>query len=285
MEYKPKAAEKKKIVVKQFVDLIKEYPIVGAVNMLNLPAAQLYRIRSQLRGKAEILMTKRRLMKIAFDQAKKDNVGDLVHHLEGMPALIFTKENPFTLYKTIQKNKSKAPAKAGQIAPNDISVQEGPTPFAPGPVIGELGKAGIKAGIDGGKVVIKESKVVVKKGEPVSALLASLLSRLGVEPMEIGLDLVAVWEKGTIFQKDVLAIDEDAYVNNIKTSWQEALNLAVFAGYPTSDSVELMIKKAHNDARAISLSQNIPTKETIKEILALAESQGKSLKTKANWEG
>lgn len=285
MEYRAKAAEKKKETVKRFAELIKKYPVVASVNMMNLPAAQLYRIRAQLRGKAEILMAKRRLIKLAFEQAKKDNAHELVKHLEGMPALIFTKENPFSLYKIIQKNKSKAPAKPGQIAPNDILVQEGPTPFAPGPVIGELGKAGIKAGIDGGKVVIKETKTVVKKGEPVPELVASLLSRLGVEPMEIGLDLVAVWENGTIFRKDVLAIDEDEYLNNIRASWQEGLNLAVFAGYPTKDSVKLMLQKAHNNARALSLSQNIPTKETIKEILALAESQGKSLKTKAKWEG
>ena len=286
MAYKAKASEEKKQDVKELVTLIKEYPIIGAVNMANLPAAQLQRIRSQLRAKSVVIkMTKRRLIKIAFKESKKQGIEDLSKHLEGMPALIFAKENPFGLFKTIQKNKSRAPAKGGQIAPNDIVVEAGPTPFAPGPVIGEFGKAGIKAGIDAGKVVIKETKTVVRKGEPVNSALASLLMRLGIEPMEIGLDLVAVWENGTIFTKDVLGVDEKKYLENVKLSWQEAINLSVFAGYPTKDSIKVMIQKASRDSRAISLSQAIITEETVGDILAIAESQNKSLKTKSNWEG
>src|SRR3989338_9039220 len=262
MAYKAKAAEEKKQDVLELVTLMKEYPIIGAVNMANLPAAQLQRIRSQLRARSVVIkMTKRRLIKIAFEQSNKAGLKDLSKHLEGMPALIFAKENPFGLFKTIQKNKSRAPAKPGQIAPNDITVEAGPTPFAPGPVIGEFGKVGIKAGIDAGKVVIKETKIVVKKGEPVNPILASLLMRLGIEPMEIGLDLVAVWENGTIFTKDVLGVDEKKVLEDVKLSWQEAINLAVYAGYPTKDSVNVMLQKASRESRAISLSQAIMTTE------------------------
>ncbi len=286
MTYKAKAAEEKKQDIKELVALMKEYPIIGAVNMANLPAAQLQRIRKQLRLKSVVIkMTKRRLIKIAFEQSNKSGLKDLSKHLEGMPALIFAKDNPFGLYKVIQKNKSRAPAKPGQIAPNDIIVEAGPTPFAPGPVIGEFGKVGIKAGIDAGKVVIKETKTVVKKGEPVNPTLASLLMRLGIEPMEIGLDLVAVWENGTIFTKDVLGVDEKKVMADVQLSWQEAINLAVYTGYPTKDSVSIMLQKASRESRAISLSQAILTEETTGDILAIAESQGKSLKTKSNWEG
>lgn len=286
MTYQAKAAEEKKQDVQELVALMNEYPIIGAVNMANLPAAQLQRIRKQLREKSVVIkMTKRRLIKIAFEQSNKSGLKDLSKHLEGMPALIFAKENPFGLFKIIQKNKSRAPAKPGQIAPNDIVVEAGPTPFAPGPVIGEFGKVGIKAGIDAGKVVIKETKTVVHKGESVNPILASLLMRLGIEPMEIGLDLVAVYENGTIFTKDVLGVDEVKVLQDVKLSWQEAINLSVYAGYPTKDSVNIMLQKASRESRAISLSQAIMTIETRGDILAIAESQGKSLKTKSNWEG
>jgi len=65
-----------------------------------------------------------------------------------MPALLFTKENPFKLYNKLQKSKSSAPAKAGQTAPSEIVVPKGPTPFAPGPIIGELGALGIKTAVE-----------------------------------------------------------------------------------------------------------------------------------------
>ncbi len=53
-------AEKKKQVAKNIQKLIVDYPIIAAVNMENLPAPQLQQMRSQLRGKIEITMTKRK---------------------------------------------------------------------------------------------------------------------------------------------------------------------------------------------------------------------------------
>src|SRR3989338_2085586 len=113
-----------------------------------------------------------------------------------MPALLLKKENPFSLYKILKKSKSSASAKAGQIAPRDIIVPAGPTPFTPGPVISEFAALGIKAGVEGGKVAVKQDTTACKEGKPINAPLASMLARLGIEPMEIGLNLVAVFENG-----------------------------------------------------------------------------------------
>ena len=98
----------KKRIINEFVKLAKEYPIVAAVNMENLPTKQLQNMRAQLRKKVVLKMSKRRLMKIALEQAAKEKKGidKLIAHLKGMPALLFTKENPFSLYKTLQKNKT-----------------------------------------------------------------------------------------------------------------------------------------------------------------------------------
>ncbi|MAG78039.1 50S ribosomal protein L10, partial [archaeon] len=207
---KPKAfvSKSKKNVVKELQDLAKQYPIVGIVDMENLPARQLQRMRSSLKGKVVIRMTKGRLMRVTFDSLK-DTPGmeDLKEKIRGMPALIFTKENPFKLYKMLQKSKSPAPAKAGQTAPKDIIVPAGKTPFAPGPVIGELGQLGIKAGIEDGKVAIKEDKLLVKEGDTISAKQAEILTRLSIEPMEVGLNIISVLEAGTLFERKTLDID------------------------------------------------------------------------------
>ena len=100
-------AEYKKEIVSDLINLMTNYPIIGVVNMENLPAPQLQKMRAQLRGNFYITMTKRRLMKLAIEQAKSSRKGieQLENHLGGMPALIFTKENPFKLSKTLQKNK------------------------------------------------------------------------------------------------------------------------------------------------------------------------------------
>jgi large subunit ribosomal protein L10 len=277
-----KVAEHKKEKVKEFSKLIEENPIIGVVNMMNLPAKQLQKMREKLRETVFIRMTKQRLMKLAFENSKKPNINELVKHFKGLPALVFTKDNPFKLFNTLKKNKSTAPIKAGQTAPNDLIVKAGPTNFAPGPIIGELGGFGIVSGVENGKIAIKKDSVVAKEGDVVNAKLAALLQRLGVEPMEIGLDLIAVYENGEIITKDVLDIDVDEYVNNIKSAASMAFNLAVNAGFPTEQTTTVLLQKAASDALALARSQNILTSETVKDVLAKADSQAKALNSSLN---
>lgn len=275
-------SEAKKKDVKELAELISNYPIIGSVNMENLPAPQLQKMRETLRGKVVIRMTKRRVMKIALEQAKKTGSEKLYEYLIGMPALLFTKENPFTLYKTIKKNKSPAPAKAGQTAPKDIIIPAGPTEFSPGPVIGELGSLGVKTGVAGGKVEIKEDAVVAKEGETISPELATMLARLKINPMEIGLELVAVLEDGTIYSRSVLDIDEEKFMDDLTKAGKLAVNLAVESGYPTKDTIEIMITKAFSQAKSAAIESGFMADAVVKEILSKAEMQAQSLKKAAN---
>jgi len=267
--------EEKKKVVKRLSELTKQYPIVGLVNMEGLPTPQLQTMRASLRDDVKIIMAKKRLIKIVLESAKTDKPGleKLEEFLKGMPAMIFTKENPFKLYKTLQKRKSSAPAKGGQIAPTDIVVPAGPTSFQPGPIIGELGSIGVKAGIDAGKVVIKQDSLVVKEGEVISDKVAGLLTRLGIEPMEVGLDLMAAFEEGVIYDRKILSIDESEYIDNIAQAHRWAFNLAIEAGVPTPQTIEVMIVKAHSESRALAISEAILADEVKSEVLARAHAQ------------
>jgi len=278
------ASGEKKNIVKTIVQLMKDYPIVGVVNMEGLPAAQLQRMKGQLRGKVDLMMTKKRLMLKALDKAKADHkdVEKLTEYMRGMPALLFTKENPFGLFKTLKQSKSKAPAKGGQTAPNDIVIPAGPTPFAPGPVISELGEFGIKSGVEGGKVAVKVDSLVCKEGEVINAKLASLLTRLGIEPMEIGLDLVAVYEKGTIYPKKVLNIDEEQFMKDLMQSIANANALAMEAGIITVDTIEPMIGKAFRAAKTVALEGNIVSADVIEEIIGKAERAAQQIKQESS---
>ncbi|MBN1274871.1 50S ribosomal protein L10 [Candidatus Woesearchaeota archaeon] len=276
--YETKSSPVKRETVASYIKLIKEYPIVGAVDVEHMPALQLNRLRAQLRGTVLIKMAKRRILSLALESSGKEGVKELIPYLKGMPALIFTEESPFKLYKTLQRNKSNAPIKPGQAAPNNIVVPAGPTGFAPGPVIGELGSLGIKAGIEGGKVAIKADAVVAKAGDVVSAKLASILGRLGIEPMEIGLNLTAVCEKGEILVKEVLDIDEEEYQKDFNAAASWAFNLAFNAGFPTADTVRPLLQAAHRDAYLLAAAQDVMTDETKERVLAKAEAQAAALK-------
>ncbi len=246
-------ADYKKKDVKKFEKLIKDYPVVASVNMENIPAPQLLKMRTQLRGRAELVMCKRRLLNIAIENSKdaKKDIGELKKHLGGMPALIFTKDNPFILAKLLRKSKSSAPAKPGQIAPRDLIIEAGPTGFLPGPIISEFSQLGIKTGVEAGKIAIKETKVLVKKGDKINEKQAAMLTRLNIQPMEIGLLMEAAYENGIIFSREVLNVDEQEYINNLSLIAQECINLAVEAGYMTKETAEIMLMKANIEANAL----------------------------------
>ena len=252
-EHQTKAASYKKEQVAKVVQLLKEYPIIGIANMENLPASALQQMRGKLRGRAEMFMTKRRLIHLALQEAEKGRKGilQLDGKMTGMPALLFTKENPFSIYRIIKKSKSPAYAKAGQQAPHDIVVKAGPTPFAPGPVIGEFGAIGVKAGVEGGKVAVKADTVVAKSGEKIKPKVAEILARLGIQPMEVGLDLTAVYENGIIYQRDILSVDDREYLGRLSNASRWSFNLAMFAAYPTKMTMKHLIGRASNDARAL----------------------------------
>ena len=281
-----KVAEYKKKLVEDMVRLMRQYSMVGVVDMTNLPARQLQSMRSELRGKINLFMTKKRFMKIAIEKIKneKKHIEELEKYLGGMPALIFANESPFKLSRTLQKSKTSAPAKAGQIAPNDIIVSKGPTPFAPGPIISELSSVGLKVGVESGKVAVKEDTVVVKKGEKIKPKVAEILTRLDIKPMEVGLGMVAAYENEIIYQKDVLEIDEKAFKEKVNLAAAQAFNLAFEITYVTKDNINPLISKAFNDAKAIGISQKIFDKGSIEQLLSKAEIEMLSLKDNANIE-
>jgi large subunit ribosomal protein L10 len=275
-------SDEKKQLVKEFTKLIDSYPVVAIVNVENLPARQLMTMRKNLRGKAEIRMTKGRLLSIALEKSNKPNIKELTKHLEGMPALLVSHESPFKLFKTLKKNSSPAPIKAGQKAPIDIVVPAGGTNFAPGPIIGELGSFGIKAGIEGGKIAIKADKIVAKEGEVVNAKLAAILQRLQINPMMIGLNVNAMYENGEILTKSILDVDEEAFIKMIQEAYLDALRLTIAKAIPIKENIDLLIQKAHMDSLGLAVAQDIMTEEIKSLILAKAEAQATALKEETN---
>ncbi|MBS3116516.1 50S ribosomal protein L10 [Candidatus Woesearchaeota archaeon] len=271
--------------VQSLIREIQSNSIVGVANMQHLPAQQLQRMRSMLlREGVKMVMARKRLLHRALTESKKHNIELLIEKLKGMPTLILSNSNPFVLYAMIQKNKSEAPAKPGQTAPKDIIVKGGVTNFAPGPIISELASVGIKTKVEGGKLTIIQDVKVAKEGDVITAKLAETLKRLDIKPMEIGLNLVAVWENGIIFEAKQLHIDEAEYTQNFMQAAQWSFNLAVEIAYPTSDTTELLIQKAFREAKALSLEQNIITDLTAEEILEKVERQALSLKETAGIE-
>ena len=270
-------SQRKVLEVKDVSEQLKKYPVIGILDMFKLPARQLHDIRNKLRGKAVIRMAKKRLLALALKESGLKGLDALGDKLHGEPALIMTEMNPFMLARLISESKSEAPAKEGDIAPRDIVVRAGPTPLPPGPVIGELQKAKIPAMIEGDKIHVRQDTTIVKEGHEIDGLLAGVMSKLGITPMEIGLNLLVVWESGTIYGRDILFIPPETYVNDMVSAHQGAFNLALNIGWPTRDTMPLLLSRAHQEAYSLAVATGILTSETVGPVLARAHAQAESL--------
>jgi len=192
--------------VEEIKRLFTTYPVVSIVGFRGVPAGQMQEIRRNFREFAIIKVTKNSLIEKALNSLGGDFV-KLKEYLGDQVAIIATELNPFKLYKKLEETKVPSPLKPGQVSPVDVVVEKGPTPFPPGPVIGELQAAGLPAAIEKGKIVIKETVTVVKAGEVVKPEVARALEMLDVKPVKLGLDVRVVYENGIILTPDDLAID------------------------------------------------------------------------------
>ena len=268
------AAWKKDLVNELVQDMI-QAPVVAVVDMAGIPGQQVQSMRAGIRADAKLKMTKNNLMLLAIEEAAKEKPGleALKDSIHGQCAIVTTEVGPFKLFKKLEATMTPAPAKEGQLAPFDIVVPKGPTPFGPGPIIGELQKIGLPAAIEAGKIVVKKDTTLVKTGEPISGPIAAMLPKLEILPMIVGLDLRVAYEDGVVYSKSVLDIPEDYYSTMFATAAQNALALGVSIAFPTEETIVPLIAKAFRETLGLSIAAAIPTKENIDMLLAKADAQ------------
>jgi len=231
--------------VNSLAKAITDSPVVCLIDLHKFPAKAMQKIRKEMKN--SIYVKKKSILVRALEKDKKE----LLQHMSTSPALLLTSMDPFKLQKFLDKNKLKVPAKGGDVAPYDIEVKAGPTDLMPGPAITTLSKVGLQAKVEGGKIAVAKDKVVVKKGGAISAELASVMQMLKIAPMEVKMSISAAWEKGVIYTKDALSIDEEKVMADIVSAYHHALNLAINAVIPVRGTIDMLLTKAQMQAKAL----------------------------------
>lgn len=264
--------------IEKITQLIKQYKVVGIAQLQKVRAAQLQELKKKLTGKVYMKVIKNTLMKIAIENCKeKPQLKKFVDHLQGSNAYLFTNLNPFTLALLLEKGKVKTTAKAGDIAAFDVVVPAGNTGQPPGPIISQLNAAGLPTKIESGSVWISKDTLVVRKGEVISERLASVLSKLGIKPVEAGLSLKVVYDDGLLITQEQLKIDLNETKKSLETAHTNAFALSLSIAYPTKDTINVLFQIAHKEAYSLSINAAAPTKETIGDLLRKAHVEALSL--------
>ena len=269
--------EQKEEKVEEFEDKIEGYPVIGILDMHNLPAKQLQQIKKDMKAFADVKMSRKTLMEIAIDGADKQDIEQLEETEATQPAFIFSEKDPFQLYQLIKENKTSAAAQGGEEAPNDIEVPDGDTGIGPGPMLGKLQQRGLQVQVQDGSIHVQEPGVIIEKGDTITRDDAEILSQLGIEPLEIGLDLDIAYSEGEIFEAEELDIDVDEYRSDVEAATSAAFNLAVNAGIINETTAETIVQEAVRKAKSLAISEGLPFEETIEEALAHAASKAEGL--------
>jgi large subunit ribosomal protein L10 len=248
---KREVPEKKKKIVKDVVKLINNNNSILIASIKSLPLRQLQIATKNFRGKAEIKVLKKSIVKRAIEESKHPGIKKLEPHIKEDIAFIFSNLEVFELSAMLGEKKSPVKAKAGQVAEADIEIEPGPTELVPGPVISELGALGLKIAIEDGKINIREKKVVVKKGEKVSDAAASILAKFDIKPFYVGLEPLIGYDKKQDKLYENIKVDKVKNLEEFKKMAGRAIAFAVSLSYACKDTIKYLLGRALSHEKAL----------------------------------
>lgn len=276
---------KKLEMLDQVENLAKKYDTVIVSKLHKVRAGQLMLLRKTFRGELVMIVAKNKIAALALQRAGMSNAEQFVSNLTGQNALIFTKLNPFKLYLSLEKSKVSLPARAGDVATDDITVPAGNTGIPPGPVLSEFKEAGVQTRIESGSIYVSRDSVVARPGDVISPKLAGLLARLNIKPIKAGLSIFMASADGLLLLQKDIVIDLGEYRANVARAANEAMGLAIEASYVTPETLPRLLAKAFRQARGVSTEAGYITDETAESILGLAEQQARALLSVAKQKG
>jgi len=273
--------KRKTQLYQQLQELPKKYSVMALVRMEKVRGSQLLPLRKKFQGDVEILSIKDKVAKKALATLGVPGIEKMIEKLTGQCLFMFTNMSPFKLNVLLGKNKIFLSARGGDISSIDIVIPPKNTGVAPGPILTEFKDVGIKTKIDQGTVWVAQEARPAKKGDVISTNLASILGKLDIKPVEAGISLHAALEEGLQYEKEDLAIDVDAFRDEIAKSHQEAIALSIEVGYITPDNIKQILAKAAQSATSVSVEAGYLTDDNKEQILQKADAQAKGLASKA----
>jgi len=112
--------------------------------------------------------------------------------------------------------------------------------------------------------------VVARRGDLITPKMASVLSKLGLKPMEAGLTLSTAYDNGTILRSDDLVFDISAYRKDVFQAVSNAFSLSIDVGYVTPENAPRILGKGMREALAIAVEAGFLESGTIEPVLRRA---------------
>jgi len=251
--------------------LLQQYNAIFLVNVDNVGSNQMHQIRVALRGKGVVLMGKNTMVRRALRTvlAEYPQYERLLPHVKGNIGFVFTDSDLKEIREIITANKVAAPARAGALAPKDVTIPAGNTGMEPGKT-SFFQALNIPTKIARGTIEIVSDIKVVTAGTRVGTSEATLLNMLNISPFSYGMVVVQIYDSGNIFPPSVLDIDDDELIGRFLSGIKTIAAISLALNYPTLASVAHSLVNAYKNLLAIAVETEISFEgaDKVKEYLA-----------------
>jgi len=251
----------------QYLD---EYPKVFVVGADNVGSRQMQKIRVSLRGHAVLVMGKNTMMRktIRGQISRNANLEKLLPHVYENVGFVFTKDDLSSIRDKLLENKVAAPARAGAIAPVDVSIPAQVT--ALGPEKTSFFQAlQIPTKITRGTIEIINDVHLIKIGEKVGPSEATLLNMLNVSPFSYGLIIRQVYDSGSCFEPAILDIKPADLRAKFSQGIQRLAAFSLGINYPNQASAPHLVLGGFKRLLALAADTDVEFEQakTLKEFL------------------
>jgi large subunit ribosomal protein LP0 len=251
----------------QYLD---EYPKVFVVGADNVGSRQMQKIRVSLRGHAVLMMGKNTMMRktIRGQISRNTDLEKLLPHVYENIGFVFTKEDLSSIRDKLLENKVAAPARAGALAPVDVSIPAQVTNLGPEKT-SFFQALQIPTKITRGTIEIINDVHLIKVGEKVGASEAALLNMLNISPFSYGLIIRQVYDSGACFEPSILDIKPADLRAKFSQGIQHLAAFSLGINYPNQASAPHLVLGGFKRLLALAADTDVEFEQakTLKEFL------------------
>ena len=243
------------------------------VNVDNVGSNQMHQIRVALRGKGIVVMGKNTMVRRALRSilAEYPQFERLLPHVKGNIGFVFTSGDLKDIRDIITANKVAAPARAGALAPKDVTIPAGNTGMEPGKT-SFFQALGIPTKIARGTIEIVSDVQVVTAGTRVGPSEATLLNMLNISPFTYGMTVVQIFDNGNVFSPEVLDVSEDELLKRFMSGVTTIAAISLALNNPTLVSVVHSLVNSYKNLLAVSIATEYTFEGAEKVCLSLRSS-------------
>jgi len=246
--------ERKNTFFEKLNKLLDEYSKIFVVGADNVGSNHMQKIRLSLRGKGVLLMGKNTMVRkvIRTRLAEHPAFESLLPHVYGNVGFVFTNSDLSTVRDIILSQRVAAPAKAGAIAPNDVTVPAGPTGMEP-TMTSFLQALNIPSKIAKGQIEIVNDVHLISKGQKVGTSESALLAKLSIRPFSYGLSVTVVYDNGSVFDPALLNMTDSDVLASFSAAVQQVVAISLYSSRLTLPAVPQAVIRAYKDILAIAV--------------------------------